>query len=52
LGGADFILQNLGFYQHFLGFTRGLIDFRDVAYFIFVIGLSLALSNHFITKKK
>lgn len=52
LGGADYILQNLGFYSHFLAFTRGLIDFRDVAYFVFVIGLSLALSNHFITKKK
>lgn len=52
LGGADFILQNAGFYQHFLGFSRGLIDFKDVAYFIFIIGLSLALSNYFITKKK
>ena len=52
LGGADFILQNVGFYQHFLGFSRGLIDFKDVAYFVFVIGLTLALSNYFITKKK
>ena len=52
LGGADFILQNIGFYQHFLGFTRGLIDFKDVAYFIFIIGVTLFLSNHFITKKK
>ncbi len=52
LGAAVYILQNLGFYSHFLAFTRGLIDFRDVAYFVFVIGLSLALSNHFITKKK
>ncbi|WP_407402402.1 ABC transporter permease subunit [Chryseobacterium sp.] len=52
LGGADFILQNIGFYQHFLGFSRGLVDFKDLAYFVFIIGLSLALSNHFITKKK
>jgi len=52
LGGADFILQNVGFYQHFLGFTRGLIDFKDVAYFVLIIGLTLFLSNYFITKKK
>lgn len=52
LGGADFILQNIGFYQHFLGFTRGLIDFKDVAYFVLVIGIALVLSNHFISKKK
>ena len=52
LGGADFILQNIGFYQHFLGFTRGLIDAKDVAYFLIVIGVSLVLSNHFISKKK
>ncbi|CAA7193633.1 ABC transporter permease [Chryseobacterium potabilaquae] len=52
LGGADFILQNLGFYQHFLGFTRGLIDAKDLAYFVFIIGTTLLLSNHFINKKK
>ncbi|RMZ58561.1 gliding motility protein Gldf [Chryseobacterium nematophagum] len=52
LGGADFILQNLGFYQHFLGFTRGLIDAKDLAYFVFIIGITLLLSNHFINKKK
>ncbi|RNA62761.1 gliding motility protein Gldf [Chryseobacterium nematophagum] len=52
LGGADFILQSLGFYQHFLGFTRGLIDAKDLAYFVFIIGTTLLLSNHFINKKK
>ena len=52
LGGADFVLQNIGFYQHFLGFTRGVIDFRDVAYFIFIIGLCLVLAINFINKKK
>ncbi|CAA7390817.1 ABC transporter permease [Chryseobacterium fistulae] len=52
LGGVDFILQNLGFYQHFLGFTRGLIDAKDLAYFVFIIGAALLLSNHFINKKK
>ncbi len=52
LGGADFILQNIGFYQHFLGFTRGLIDSRDLFYFILVIIVCLALAVYFVKKKK
>lgn len=52
LGGADFFLSNLGFYQHFLGFTRGLVDSRDVFYFLLVIGLCLYLSKIFVEKKK
>lgn len=52
LGGADYILQNIGFYKHFLSFTRGLIDSRDVFYFLLVIGLFLYLSIHFVKKKK
>lgn len=52
LGNADFILQNIGFYQHFTGFTRGLIDSRDVSYFIFVMIISLNLSIYFVKKKK
>jgi ABC-2 type transport system permease protein len=45
LGGADYILQNLGFYHHFMAFTRGFIDTQDVFYFLFVIGLSLFLAK-------
>ncbi|MDR2205262.1 MAG: ABC transporter permease subunit [Flavobacteriaceae bacterium] len=52
LGNADFILQNIGFYRHFLGFTRGLIDSRDIFYFIFVIVICLYLSVYFVKKKK
>lgn len=52
LGGADYILQNLGFYHHFMAFTRGLIDTQDVFYFLFVIGLSLFLAKYFVEKKK
>ncbi len=52
LGNADFILQNIGFYQHFLGFTRGLIDSRDVFYFLLIIGICLYLSIEFVKKKK
>lgn len=52
LGGADYILSRIGFYQHFLGFTRGLIDLRDVSYFLLVMGIFLYLSKVFVEKKK
>jgi ABC-2 type transport system permease protein len=52
LGGADYFLSNLGFYQHFIAFTRGLIDTRDVFYFLFVIAICLFLAKIFVEKKK
>lgn len=52
LGSADFILQNIGFYQHFLGFTRGLIDSRDIFYFLLIISLCIYLSIYFVKNKK
>ena len=52
LGGADYFLSNLGFYQHFIAFTRGLIDTRDVFYFLFVIATCLFLAKIFVEKKK
>lgn len=52
LGGADYVLSNLGFYQHFLGFSRGIIDVGDVCYFLLVIGISLFLAKIFVEKKK
>lgn len=52
LGGADYWLSKIGFYQHFLGFTRGLIDTKDLFYFILVISICLFLSKMYIAKKK
>lgn len=52
LGGVDYILSNIGFYQHFLAFTRGLIDSRDVFYFLLVIGICLFLAKISVEKKK
>lgn len=52
LGGTDYILQNLGFYHHYIAFTRGLIDLQDVFYFMVIIVLSLRLSLFFVEKKK
>ncbi len=52
LGSADFILQNIGFYQHYIAFTRGLIDSRDVFYFVIIIAITLYTSIYFVEKKK
>ena len=52
MGGADYILQNIGFYQHFLAFTRGQIDTRDVCYFLLIIGIALFFATKFVEKKK
>lgn len=52
LGGADYILQNLGFYYHYIAFTRGLIDTKDLFYFILIVFLSLKLAVFFVERKK
>ena len=52
LGGADYVLSNLGIYRHFISFTRGLIDTRDVFYFLLVIFICLFLAAYFVKKKK
>lgn len=52
LGQADFIVQNLGFYHHFMAFTRGLIDAKDLAYFLMIISGALLGSRYFILQKK
>lgn len=52
LGGADYLLSSLGFYQHFIAFTRGLIDTRDIFYFLLIIGICLFLAKVFVEKKK
>jgi ABC-2 type transport system permease protein len=52
LGSADYFLANLGFYQHFLAFTRGLIDTRDLSFFLLIIGICLFLAKIFVERKK
>lgn len=51
LGGADYFLSNIGFYQHFIAFTKGLVDSRDIFYFALVIGICLYLSGLSIKRK-
>ena len=52
LGGADYILQRLGFYYHYNTFTRGLVDISDIFYFALIIFLSLKLAIYFVERKK
>jgi ABC-2 type transport system permease protein len=52
LGAADYYLSNLGFYKHFLSFTRGLIDTRDVFYFLLVIFIFLFSAKTVVERKK
>lgn len=52
LGSADYVLQNAGFYHHFMAFTRGIIDLKDVSYFILVIVTGLFLAKKMVDNKK
>lgn len=52
LGKADFFLQNIGFYHHYISFTRGLVDSRDIFYFIFVMMSFITSSVILVAKKK
>lgn len=52
LGSADFILQNIGFYRHYIAFERGLIDSRDIFYFIFIIFIFIKTSIFLVERKK
>ncbi|MFC6267935.1 ABC transporter permease [Frigoriflavimonas asaccharolytica] len=52
LGGADYFLQNLGISYHYNSFSRGLIDSKDIFYFLIVISLALFLAKLSLEKKK
>ncbi len=49
-GSLDFFIKKLGFSAHYSPFVHGMIDTRDVFYFVFVILLFLGLT--FISLKK
>lgn len=52
LGNLDYTLQKIGFFQHYTSFTKGIVDTRDIGYFIFVIVVFLLLSIRIINSKK
>lgn len=52
MGTADYYVQKLGMYVHYQRLLKGIIDTRDVIYFIVIIGLFLTLTQYNLEKKK
>jgi ABC-2 type transport system permease protein len=50
-GGADYYLQMAGIKFHYASISRGVIDSRDLVYFISVIGLMLYLTKLSLQRK-
>lgn len=51
-GGADFYLALIGIDYHYNSMSRGVIDSRDLVYFVSVVALFIALTQFILTKKK
>jgi len=51
-GGADFYLSLLGLDYHYNSISRGVIDSRDVIYFLSLVILFIALTRFTLTQKK
>ncbi len=49
--GADYYIEMLGIDFHYRRISRGVIDSRDIIYFLSVIGLFLAITNRNLVKR-
>ncbi|EKB55869.1 ABC transporter permease subunit [Bergeyella zoohelcum] len=52
LGSADYFLSEIGLYSHYIAFSRGLIDTKDLAYLLFIILLTIFGSVYVMNQKK
>jgi len=52
LGGADYYVQKIGIYTHYQQLLKGIIDTRDLIYFLVLTGLFLVLTNYNLERKK
>lgn len=52
IGSIDFVIENIGMNYHFTSLSRGVIDTRDLVYFLSIIGLFLALTNTALERRK
>ncbi|MDO5510298.1 MAG: ABC transporter permease subunit [Weeksellaceae bacterium] len=52
LGQFDYFMQQIGSEFHYNGFVKGVIDTRDLLYFVLLIALVLWLAYFFILNKK
>ncbi|MEZ5046838.1 MAG: gliding motility-associated ABC transporter permease subunit GldF [Chitinophagaceae bacterium] len=50
--GIDYILSYLGLHSHYQNISRGLIDSRDVLYFLSIILLFIMATKHILNKRK
>ena len=51
-GGIDLFIRSLGMSAHYSSISRGVIDSRDLVYFLSVISLFLFLTNFVIARRK
>lgn len=51
-GSADYFVQKLGMQVHYQQLLKGIVDTRDLTYFLVVIGLFLALTAFHLEEKK
>lgn len=51
-GGADYYLELMGLDYHYTNISRGVIDTRDVVYFLSLIFLFLVLNRYCLIRKK
>src|SRR5690606_12365608 len=52
LGSADYYVQKIGFYVHYQQLFKGILETRDIIYFLVIIVLFLALTHFNLEKKK
>ena len=51
-GKVDLFIKSLGINEHYRSMSRGVLDTRDILYFLGVIALFLLLSKYFIERRK
>ena len=51
-GSFDSVLINLGINSHYLSISRGVIDTRDVIYFMALIGIFIQLTRFVLNRRK
>ncbi len=52
LGSADYYVQKVGMYVHYQQLLKGIIDTRDLIYFVLIITLFMVLTNYNLERKK
>ncbi len=52
LGQLDLLIINFGIYEHYLSISRGVVDSRDLLYFISLIGIFILLTQLVLKSRK